>query len=120
MGLCRHSSARIPVEKNSIVDLNTLIPPGSGLVLIMATSINDSGEIGGQGVSSAGDNHAFLLVPCDDNHPGVQGCDYSMVDANPATSIAPVVRGASERTRLAAPWRRNRSQFLRSGIGPRN
>jgi probable HAF family extracellular repeat protein len=56
------------------VDLNTLIPPGSSLLLIMATSINDRGEIGGQGVDSSGNNHAFLLIPCDDKHRDNDGC----------------------------------------------
>ena len=80
------------------IDLNTLIPPGSGLQLTQAVSINDRGEIAGQGATAAGDNHAFLLIPCDENHPGVEGCDYSMVDttllpqipASPTASRTPI------------------------------
>lgn len=70
-----------------MVDLNTLVPPNSDLLLIGALSINDRGEIAGQGLTSAGDNHPFLLIPCDENHPGVEGCDYSMVDASLAASV---------------------------------
>ena len=33
-----------------MVDLNTLIPPNSGLTLVQAFSINDRGEIAGIGV----------------------------------------------------------------------
>jgi probable HAF family extracellular repeat protein len=58
-----------------IVDLNTLIPPGSGLTLTLAVSINDRGEIAGQATTSNGDNHAFLLVPCDEKHGDGEGCE---------------------------------------------
>ena len=64
------------------VDLNTLIPPGSGLQVIEADRINDLGEIAGDGKDVNGNNHAILLIPCDDNHPDVEGCDYGMVDAS--------------------------------------
>jgi len=57
-----------------MVDLNTLVAPGSGLTLTLASSINDRGEIAGQGVTSKGDNHAFLLTPCDDNHDNDGDC----------------------------------------------
>lgn len=69
-------------EDGHIVDLNSLIPPGSGLQLKSATNINDRGEIAGTGVLVNGDQHAFLLIPCDDYHADVEGCDYTRVDAD--------------------------------------
>ena len=45
------------------IDLNTVIPSGSGLTLAEATSINDAGEITGRAVLANGDEHAFLLIP---------------------------------------------------------
>jgi probable HAF family extracellular repeat protein len=63
------------------IDLNTLIPSGSGMDLTVAKSINDRGEIDGDGYFANGDGHAFLLIPCDENHPNITGCDYSLVDA---------------------------------------
>lgn len=67
------------------VDLNTLIPPNLGLQMINAVYINDSGEIAAHGTLSNGDIRAFVLIPCDENHPGIEGCDYSLVD--PATAV---------------------------------
>jgi probable HAF family extracellular repeat protein len=75
-------------ERGSIFDLNILIPHGSTLYLQSAYAINDQSEIGGQGVDGNGNQHAFLLIPCDENHPGVEGCDYSMVDAALAQTAA--------------------------------
>jgi probable HAF family extracellular repeat protein len=82
-----------------MVDLNTLIPAGSTLELTFAVAINGSGEIIGFGVPSgcsAQDvflcGHAYVLVPCDDGHPGVEGCDYSMVDSANAQSSASATR----------------------------
>ena len=43
-------------------DLNDLIPPNSGWVLILANAINNKGEITGYGTID-GANHAFLLTP---------------------------------------------------------
>lgn len=64
-----------------IVDLNTLVPPGSGLTVQSALNINDRGEIAGKGVLLNGDVRAVLLIPCDENHEGVEGCDYNDVEA---------------------------------------
>jgi len=77
-----------------MVDLNTLVPSGSGLTLTEATFINDRGEIAAQGVLPNGDTHTVLLIPCDDGHHEVEGCDYSMVD------VANVQSSASETRHL--------------------
>jgi probable HAF family extracellular repeat protein len=71
-----------------MVDLNTLVPPGSSVFVPNAIGINDRGEIAAKGVLPTGDEHAVLLIPCDDNHRGVEGCDYSMVDAATAARTA--------------------------------
>ena len=76
-------------EKGSMVDLNTLIAPGSGLQLASAADINDRGEIDGIGVppgvptgNFVTEGRGFLLIPCDENHPNVEGCDYSSANVS--------------------------------------
>jgi probable HAF family extracellular repeat protein len=90
-------------EEDQIIDLNMLIPPNSALYLTRANTINDRGEIGGIGnppgcFSDPGCGHAFLLIPCDDDHRGIEGCDYSMVDAADVSNNA-----ASPQFPLAIP-----------------
>ena len=92
-------------ENGHIIDLNIFNHPGSGLQqLLLAYNINDSGEIDGLGVPpgvNPGDvftlGHVFVLIPCDENHPGVEGCDYSMVDTTALPQI-PASPGASSPT----------------------
>lgn len=75
-----------------IVDVNTLIVPASDLNVVDAFDINERGEIAAHGHLSNGDEHAVLLIPCDENHPDVEGCDYNLVEeAAVHSSAAPLV-----------------------------
>lgn len=73
-------------ENGQFIDLNTFNHSGSSLQqLVLAYNINDSGEIDGLGVpAGCGDpfscGHTFVLIPCDANHPGIEGCDYSLME----------------------------------------
>jgi probable HAF family extracellular repeat protein len=76
------------------VDLNTLIPPNSPLELTVAGLISDRGEIigGGDPVGCTNNdacNHVYVLIPCDENHPAVEGCDYSLVEVAAAEEVPP-------------------------------
>ena len=46
-----------------VVDLSTLVLPGSNITVTDAAYINDRGEIAGSGVLPNGDTHAVLLIP---------------------------------------------------------
>jgi probable HAF family extracellular repeat protein len=70
-----------------MMDLNTLIQPGTGYQLTNAIDINDRGEILAKAAplgftpnDDADLGHLALLIPCDDDHSGMDGCDYSAVD----------------------------------------
>ena len=74
-----------------MLDLNTLIAPGSGWQLTRAMNINDRGEIlvaaDPVGVAPTDDDdlgHLVLLVPCD---AGEAGCEES---AAGTTNVAPI------------------------------
>jgi len=71
-----------------MVDLNTLVSSGSGIQVQGVETINDRGEIAAwPGVDANGNAHALLLIPCDENHRGLEGCDYSLVDAAAAAQV---------------------------------
>jgi len=82
-------------ENGSIIDLNALIPADSTLQVAAAWNINDRGEIDGIGVPPGVDphkafteGHAFLLIPCDEHHLGVEACDYSLVEESATTGVS--------------------------------
>lgn len=81
-------------QNGQIIDLNTLISPNSALYLTRALAINDRGEIAGIGnppdcFFDPGCGHAFLLIPCDENHGDVEQCDNDAVNASSAAQIRP-------------------------------
>ena len=67
-------------QDGAMFDLNALIPADSALYLQFTETINSRGEIAGTGSDVHGNTHAFLLIPCDEGHPDVEGCDYSSAD----------------------------------------
>lgn len=81
-----NSTSAVLWENSQVYDLNALVDPGSGLTLGWALYINDDGEISAFGADSSGNNHDVLLIPCDEHHLGLEGCDYSMVQglSNPS------------------------------------
>lgn len=103
-------------EDGSIVDLNALIPPGSPLYVQSADTINDHGEIAAAAVDANGNQHAVLLIPCDENHPSVEGCDYSLVDAAAAARENPA--SAIQKPRSTAPRMNNVGRLPRRRPGP--
>lgn len=91
------------------INLNTLVLPGSGVTVVFAIDINDRGEIAAHALTATGDPRAVLLIPCDENHPGVEGCDYDRIEAvtedqvrpaqvTPALSASPVKLSPAEMT----------------------
>ncbi len=101
-----------------IVDLQTLVLPGSDVTISETNYINDAGEISGFGIDSNGDQHAIVLIPCDE-----QCGDYSLIEAitpqasatmtagrggeSPADKVKPLLnrfgRGFNLRGQIAAP-----------------
>jgi probable HAF family extracellular repeat protein len=91
-----------------IVDLQTLVLPGSDLTIKEVFFINDAGEISGNGTNSTGDLRAILLIPCDENHPG-ECEDYSMIEVvAPQTSGRTAMKQGSESPAETANPVRNR------------
>ena len=67
------------------VDLNTLIPKGSPWYLQAADSVNDFGEIVGQGLIN-GQVHAFVAIP---NYGGFGGASVSTAEEGAGSTQAP-------------------------------
>jgi probable HAF family extracellular repeat protein len=103
-----------------MVDLNTLIPEDAGSPLYEPSNINERGEIVAGGLPPGCGNqsscsHVYLLIPCDEDHAGIEGCDYSMVEASaaqasvPARRIPAAAQQASDLSHMGAGYRwRNR------------
>ncbi len=71
-----------------MADLNTLVVPGTSMHVTTGVVINDRGEIGCLGLDPADtEEHACLLIPCDENHQGIEGCDYSLVNSPAASQV---------------------------------
>lgn len=103
------------------VDLNTLIPPGSSLQLTYAVAINDRGEIAGFGVPPGvppedypTKGHAYILIPCDEDHAGADGCKDGAEGRN---SVAPSNPAPLTGTTTSVTLRSLTSDTLRARFG---
>jgi probable HAF family extracellular repeat protein len=67
------------------INLNQLIPAGSGLHLSFAYGINKAGQIAGVGVDSRGSYHAYLLTPLAAGTPVVNIHDASVQEGHAGT-----------------------------------
>ena len=75
-----------------MVDLNALVVNGVGIRLLGPATINERGEMAVPGIAN-GDVRGYLLIPCDDDHPAVEACDYSMADVSiTVAQTTPAVR----------------------------
>lgn len=100
-----------------MVDLQSLVVSGSSVTLLGAADINDRGEIVGKGLLPGCDNnstcgHDVLLIPCDQNHPGIEGCDYSLVSA--ASEVVP-----AHANNIPAATAASEKQWSSSEMAPR-
>lgn len=95
-------------KSGSAIDLNTRIGANPHAVyLFAATNINDRGEIVGEGVLPNGDAHAFLLIPCDDEHANTEGCEGRDEDAAAAIQSTPAVATQAPATAAGGRAARN-------------
>jgi probable HAF family extracellular repeat protein len=119
-----------------MVDLNTLIPPGSALQLVFAFAINDRGEIAGIGVPpgcSPQDvdtcGHAYVLIPCGEGDESCVGANPTGVTQSSPASVAqrpsaatpanPALSGRGMLDRLRSRWGQ-RYQLPGRAFGPKD
>jgi probable HAF family extracellular repeat protein len=86
-------------ENGRMIDLNGFVPDSSNLTLNEAVFINDRGEISGTGTLLNGDQHAFLLVPCQETE---DGCEEAHEVLKPRPSGSGLARTAGEIKRSSA------------------
>ena len=109
-------------ERGPMLDLNTLIPPGSGLQLTNAFDINDRGEIlaksdplGVTPIDDADLGHLVLLVPCDEG----RGDCVNELSASNVTVFSSPRTSVDQQLNARKASRAWRERFIgRAKIGP--
>jgi probable HAF family extracellular repeat protein len=88
-------------QNDTMTDLNTLIPANSPLLLMLACSINSSGQIVGFAVTSTGEAHGYVLTPVGESSSGTpppSGTNAVVTPLNLTTSASSVVLDGSGST----------------------
>jgi hypothetical protein len=104
-------------KSSGMVDLNTLIPSGSGWTLESAFGINGTGQIVGQGSQGGGSYLSYLLTPTAAAASSLAVASAgatTTVDGSPATRLGTATAGSDDSGSLpqgplgvmpdAAPW----------------
>jgi probable HAF family extracellular repeat protein len=95
-----------------MVDINTLVLPGSGLQVVETFDINDRGEIAGLAALANGDTHAVVLVPASE-------AEIAAASAFPVAKAAPITKSPTlsaespQTPRGMAAWRARLAQRYR-------
>jgi probable HAF family extracellular repeat protein len=76
-------------ENGRMIDLNNFAPDSSDLTLNEAVFINDSGEITGFGTLPNGDQHVFVLVPCQWSEAGCEKAQVRSAKVVQASAASP-------------------------------
>src|SRR5262249_1142688 len=110
-------------QSGVMTNLNALISPNSPWLLLEALGNNDRGQIVGYGYrTEIGEGHAYLASQCNGNHPGINGCDYSLGQGPAAvTQQSFAARDVTSRTLPQSLLRQmSRYHFPGRAFGPRN
>jgi probable HAF family extracellular repeat protein len=93
LAVCQVETTRAFLREDGgpIADLNSLTVGDSGANLYEADNINERGEIVASGLPAGCSDrfscgHIYLLIPCDENHADVEGCDYRTVEERSMTT----------------------------------
>lgn len=92
-----------------MVDLNTLVLPGSDLEVVDAYDINDRGEIAGAAVLSNGDMHAVVLVPASETE--IAAASALSGYQSPSTTVHTLVTNSENS--VSGGWNRALNMFGR-------
>jgi probable HAF family extracellular repeat protein len=86
-------------ENDRMIDLNSFVPKSSELTLNEAVFINHNGAISGFGTLPNGDQHVFVLVPCE---RGEDACEeaHEVLKTEPESSGMAPTRNSSQGQKL--------------------
>ena len=108
-----------------MIDLNSVIPPGSGLQLTNAININDRGEILAKsiplGVNPIDDEdlgHLVLLVPCDEGRGDCVNVLNTSTNSSFTSFMNPQARQSSTATDALRVGRKGFGATSRRSVGP--
>ena len=115
---CDHETHAFLWENGGpMVDLNSFVPPDSGILLREGVFINERGEIAVSGRVANGDDHAFVLVPVDEDSVENQ-INPSQGGSEPSQPSPSVINAPLAPEAVAAFAKRSAHRSLSFGAKP--